>query len=326
MSGALVFQCRDQQGRRYALRRWPSGTRRDRIEQIRAVVSAAHRAGCEFLPSPLGDPPAQPPLAIAPETTLPASPSGLPSLITDQSLHWELSPWMPGDPLPIDATPKQIHRGAQAIARFHRAVRSMGVISQPPPAAAARVRRVKELDRLLPAALDRGAIASDNREMIAAVDQACWLLRHKWNEVSREITRSLSRYERVCVETQYVLRDVHRLHVLFEHHKVTGMIDFDAIRIDTPMTDLARWLGSFPAEEPIREAVLAGYYEDSPSSDVQARRIEEELMGELGWASPWISLANWVAWVALEDWSWPGGTGHVAARITELIRFARWEK
>ena len=43
------------------------------------------------------------------------------------------------------------------------------------------------------------------------------------------------------------LRDIHCDHVLFVGDKVTGLIDFGAVAIDTPAVDLARYLGSlFP--------------------------------------------------------------------------------
>ncbi len=315
-SGAKVFCCQDATGRQFALRGWPRKVKRKRVEEVHRVMSAAHASGCEIVP-PL----------VANEGDSRAT--------YLQQRYWDVTHWMPGAPLPADAGPDEIKRGAAAIARFHQAVRPLGCKVQPPPAAASRLQRIRELDRDLPAVkTNNPSFVSKDPRLTDAVSSACRLLWENWTEVADQIVRSLTRHQQAEVETQYVLRDVHREHILFDRSRPSGLIDFDAVRIDTPMTDLARWVGSFSAsdDEQTWQQALAGYLEHSPSSDqrgfshlsaaetLNAPADRLRLARDLGFATNWISLANWVIWIIVEKRAFPGGPGAVATRIAELLR------
>lgn len=66
-----------------------------------------------------------------------------------------------------------------------------------------------------------------------------------------------------CV-LQPVLRDVWSDHLLFDASRLVGVIDWHAAGIDTPATDIARLLGSWPDDLRITGAVLEGYAAISP--------------------------------------------------------------
>ena len=53
------------------------------------------------------------------------------------------------------------------------------------------------------------------------------------------------------------IRDIHHDHVLFSGDQVTGLVDFGILRIDTPLADMARLVGSLVADdEPARKFAL----------------------------------------------------------------------
>ncbi len=248
------------------------------------------------------------------------------TVVRHEEACWDLLEWLPGQPAACDATPQYIRSGAVAIARFHRSVRSLGERFEPAPAVSLRIQRIRELGPPIEHAVNhtRGVTAGST-ELDAALDDACRLLRWKWGEIHTRITRSLTRYTDVPVLNHYVLRDVHREHVLFEHNEPSGLIDFDAVRIDTPATDLARWIGGFldrsPADRELAwQAALAGFGEENPLKKGAQPELDPEMARDLCFATAWISLANWVVWLLCEQRGFPAGPQVVAARIREMLR------
>ena len=68
----------------------------------------------------------------------------------------------------------------------------------------------------------------------------------------RILPRAMGRLEplaTVSLNLQPCLRDIWHDHVLFTGDKVTGMIDFGAVDIDTPATDIARLVGSLVGDD-----------------------------------------------------------------------------
>ncbi|MCG8650598.1 MAG: phosphotransferase [Pirellulales bacterium] len=313
LSGAWIFRCRDDRGESWALRRWPAGTAHGRIDQVRQVMRWTRQQGCEFVPRLPGSPAADDAVEI----------------VAVDSQFWDLSQWMPGEPLSHDADLQSIQTGAAAIARFHQATRKLGTRRQPPPAVGARLARLDQLDRVLPAVLG-GSISgfTDQAGIQRVIERAADLLRLNWTEVRQRIRRSLIRYQDLPVETQCVLRDVHREHLLFEGGKVSGLIDFDAIREDTPVADLARWVGSFEASggiDQVWDAALAGYFQISPSPPETVGDPHGSLGRDIAFATTWIGLANWVVWMVVDMRQFSATEDRVVSRIGQLIRSASWQ-
>jgi hypothetical protein len=297
------------------------------------VVSVARQQGCNIVPKLFA---AEPLDAFRSHI-----PDGENWQAESDGYLWDLSDWMPGRPLEIDATSEQIVLGCVAIASFHRAVSGLGVRKGCPPAAIARIHRCRELNQQLPTLLRTTAssgfdlaLPQDHPELVGAIADALQLLRGHWTTVHAEIIRSMASYENIALPVQYVLRDVHSEHLLFRHDQQTqlpektgptGLIDFDAIRMDTPMTDLARWVGSFAAasSDPTWEMAMAGYFENSPSSLSGQAEIQVSLSRNLAEATNWIGLANWVVWVVFERRIFPIEVEAVARRIAKLVRFCR---
>ncbi len=307
MSGASVFQCRLDSGELRVLKRWPDGTRRSRVEEVHRVVRHAKANGFSLVP-------ALHPIAGPGQACL-----------THRQSHWELAQWMPGQAASRDATLDLVRLGASAIAQFHASVQDLGGQFQPAPAIQSRLKRLDHLATLVPAALSTDPIPCDPG-LARPIQQATKLLRWKWDEVRDQIARSLSQYADRNVFTQYVLRDIHREHVLFTGQQSTGMIDFDAIRIDTPATDLARWVGSFQAgredSDALWEAALAGFHDQNTFYQRPVSEIDPRMARDLCYATTWISVANWLVWLVVQRRRFPAGPQAVAARIHELVAVA----
>lgn len=318
LSGAMVAHCRAADGHEYALKRWPDSFSRNRIESIHDVIFHALKGGCEIVAFPV----IFQSLANQPQT---ASTS---TVLSSNGQHWELSHWRPGKPLNTTASLENIGRGAEAISRFHHCTASLESIHQPPPIIEERLRTLASRRQYLP--IPMRSIKPNNlpSDVATALRDAANLLHWKWDEACTQIHRSLTEHAICNLATQYVLRDVHAEHLLFSAGKPTGLIDFDAVRIDTPAADLARWAGSFlPGQhsaEDVWEAVFAGYRENEniEQPNQTDATLTVKLAADLCFAGVWLSLANWLVWLLIERRDFDGPHEILAERIYNLIRVA----
>lgn len=307
MSGATVLKCRADDGRAFALKAYPEGTPSRRLAEVHRVWQSAIAGGCRWLPA-------------------------IDAVFSSESRTWEASTWIDGAPAMTDADESLIHKGASAIGDFHRSVADLGVRQIPSPAVAARLERLKQLDSVLPAAI--AVSQSPPSPTVAdAISRASELLALKWAFVSQRLRNKLLEYANLKSHCQYVLRDVHRDHILFKGSETAGIIDLDAVRIDTPLADLARWVGDFLVDRPaqadsIWQAAMAGWDEKNVLTTSLGKLPNDLILKfaqTLHAATTWISLGNWVVWVQRERRQFHAEDGVVAERILRLTRSASIE-
>ena len=299
LSGARLFRCEGLVP--FALRRWPMEVRADRVSEIARVVEFASES-CALVPKRLQ--------------------LGEGEYYRDVTGYlWTLESWIPGQPLRCDATIDEIALGLEAISEVHAAFRGAGRQKAPAPSIAERLRRVENLNHEVPRAL-----GSANRPPVIAeeLERATHVLASHWGNVAPDLSQRL-RHRRGDVTLQWVVRDVHREHVLFEAENVRGIIDFDAIRVDFPLLDVTRWITGFDEfqrdpEGLIRRA-LAGFSLGNAFPDDLGPADAYDWIVVLAAANSWISLANWVVWTTLEsrqfsDWQ------RVKERMRRLIDLA----
>ncbi|MEO9592349.1 phosphotransferase [Rhodopirellula bahusiensis] len=140
----------------------------------------------------------------------------------------------------------------------------------------------------------------------------------------------------------WVLRDVHREHILLDESRetVAGIIDHDAMDWDCPIVDLARWSGSFPVQldeclsASRLELALTGYNRIASakygveladggrgrSFHLQSPTPEELALGEtLVRLNAWVGMANWVDWIGLRRRVFVSSPERLSSRISGLI-------
>jgi len=295
-SGGAVYRCSTTVGE-FAVKRWPLPSKPERIAEVHAVQRFAAES-----------------LAMIPPLMTDAF--GKTSIVV-RNAYYECSRWMPGQAANDEdadniSWAENIRRGAVAIADFHHRTADRGVQTDIAPSVTQRLTRLAELQTCLPDAIARRG------QLTGSIRIAAEYLARNSHTLHRDAVVALQPWSRRPVELQWVLRDVHREHVLFASGEVTGIVDFDALKRDTIALDLARWVGSFTyrATGPRPWDVAMVGYESR-------RRIlpcERELAGELGQANRFINLANWVVWVAGESRQFPGGIAAVNKRVADLLR------
>jgi Ser/Thr protein kinase RdoA (MazF antagonist) len=312
-SGGSVYRCDATDGS-YALKLWPTGTSSQRVDEVHAIQRFASKS-----------------LAILPS---------LRSLgrnryrLTLESTHVELSTWMPGSAFNAKSTDElnsirclssrdfskkdlfvnaAVSAGAAAIARFHEVTHGLGTERSAAPAISQRLKRLGELRHALPRVL------ADSRHWCGPAQLAVEKLRRDWPRLHNASELELQPWLHKAMPVQWVLRDIHREHILFENERVSGIVDFDAVRRDTVATDLARWVGSFAdldvAVGELWPEAIAGY-----TSVREISTCEQQLSSAIERASWYIHLANWVTWIAGKSQDIPGGIEAAQGRVSALLR------
>ncbi|TWT48120.1 Phosphotransferase enzyme family protein [Rubripirellula amarantea] len=191
---------------------------------------------------------------------------------------------------------------------------------------------------------ERGFL-SDQPEFASVFLSAVSLLSENWEAQRQRLSRRLLPWSNRPMNLQWVVRDIHRDHLLFDDAcdspdlpedgssgskilgpRVSGLIDFDAVRVDCVWLDYARWVGSFTetrsrADE-LWEALAADWRTQSLSTDRHLLSNDWlDLTRTLQEVAVWISLKNWVVWVQ-EQRRFPCGLAVVASRMHRLTRQA----
>ena len=242
LSGGMVAHCRSADGQEYALKRWPNSIPLNRIESIHRVVIHAWNQGCTTVARPLSVHPLTNEIRLSSSDTV----------LSAAGENWELAQWRPGVAATTDAGLDAIRLGGELIGQFHQATAALESHCQRAPIIQERLRVLASHQQHLPAAMQWIQQSGRDGNLAASLRDAASLIHWKWDEAQDKIHRSLLQDSDNSVTTQYVLRDVHAQHILFSSGRVTGLIDFDAVRIDTPASDLAPWAGSFSIPHPRR--------------------------------------------------------------------------
>ncbi len=310
LSGAKFWRITANRGP-LALRRWPvESPPADRLAWIHAVLRHASRK-VDFLPVPLNTTSGQ-------------------TFVESAGHLWELAPWMPGTAnYESSPTPQRLNAAMTALASFHHATAD----SLPPyPALASPQSAVpRRITRLQ--ALAAGELA----ELAVAIRIDVWpelvpTARQFLSLVPRAIPTVLSQLEAIAsaeLPLQPCIRDVWHDHILFTGDRVTGLVDFGAMEIDTPATDIARLLGSLTGEssspfrvqpiEPVNDqqtwrAGLAAYELVHPLS-----HEERKAAAAIETANPILAGCNWLRWLYVDKRQF-ADPGQILARFQRIVR------
>jgi Ser/Thr protein kinase RdoA (MazF antagonist) len=222
---------------------------------------------------------------------------------------WELIDWMPGRAdFHSDPTDRRLAAAVDAIAKLHRNWAKRESSVQPAPAIARRLHALTDWER---------TVAIGWRPQFAMADGP---LREPaelaWNILPsrvRQAIRDLEPWGSVPVAVQPCLCDVWHDHVLFDGDRVTGIIDFAAMKIDHPAVDLARLLGSLIPDDPLRTAFALDVYQQTNSLS------HPQLIDLLDWTGTVVAATHWLRRVYLEPGPRPDLTA-VAHRLAAIVQ------
>lgn len=258
LSGASVWCIAEK----YALRRWPKAIADPSwIEKTAQVLHHAYTHGVPFVPLPIA-----------------------PAFQASNGDWWEVTTWCPGSPqLETDPTSVRIEAAIKSLAKFHQAVSDLSVGEGPSPAIQKRIVLLESCTERLPS------------------QQA---IPNKWRDIAERLARYvpplakvaeplIKRFAEVAVPLQPVQIDSRPEHFLFTKDTVAGLIDFGAMRIDTPAVDVARLTGELAkGSHSLRNDYVRQY------NELSAEPVNVELVEALDVSGAVLATANWLGWLA----------------------------
>lgn len=271
-SGARLWRFATGRGMLVA-RKWPvDGTGRAHLERIHGWLATT--AGLDFVPVPL---------------------QGLDGR-TLQELRgqfWELAPWLegvPGSQFPLSN--ERIRLGYAALAAFHQRLAHESVHAVSPGLRA----RAAEIDGWRKSGFGhlRNALARTSGDHSHDLARR-WLTRAE--PLAAEILEELRAAAARELILQPCLRDIRPEHLLFTGDRVSGLIDFGAMDVDSVAGDLARLLADWPGDCPMARAEALDSYSAIRTLDVDELSVIEAFES----SAALLGAGHWARWRFLEE-------------------------
>jgi len=292
-SGSRLWRVVDASRRELCLRQWP--TEHPTAQTLRWIHSILLRVAPQL------------PLVACPLRTASGE-----SFVAHTGHFWELTRWLPGQ-ADFHANPNRarLRAAMQVLARFHQLTSAQAAREVACPPAVLDRRRQYEVWRHGGfAAIERSLPLRLNSEIDAVATRMLTLAR-KMIE-SSPVWHSLD--TSIQLPLQPAIRDVHHDHLLFTGDEVTGLIDFGAMRIDTPLTDVARLVGSLACDvQQERDFAFDAYSERRPLSEA-----DRNLIDVLDKSSLILGGLNWLKWLYVERRDM-GPTELVLKRLAQIV-------
>jgi Ser/Thr protein kinase RdoA (MazF antagonist) len=289
MSGAQFWRVTAPRGM-FALRRWPTEhPTPDHLQFIHAVLNYATAHGCGVLPLPV--------------TTRTGE-----TFVSYADYLWELAPWMPGAADYENALSVEKLRAAMhTLAHFHTAVADFDCLSAPGSAGGSNAvhRHLARLRDLSPAMIF---------ELKSAIRDTAWpelapLARQLLEQLPLAVPQAIHQLEplsNIRLLLQPCIRDIWHDHVLFTGNQVTGVVDFGAVAIDTPATDVARLLGSLAqasAGQGTGSTSATNIWREGLSAYQTVRSLSTEeiqAVHALDASGTILAGCNWIRWIYID--------------------------
>ncbi len=233
-SGATLWRYRAETGE-LALRAWPrQGPTQPGLELIHGWLKELAEPGLVPVPVPV-----------------PASDGR--TIQQNEGRFWELTPWLPGEP--VAERPPPTHCVDAAFAALGSVHRRLSKHAQRGTSPGLRV-RVGELEDLASGRLELIASALGQSQTDPnTVSGLRWVLLAR--AAIPRLLPPLRDTAQLTLALQPCLRDARPEHFLFQADRVSGLIDFGAMAMETVAADLARLIGEwFPGDRTLTRCWL----------------------------------------------------------------------
>jgi len=273
-SGAGIWRVRTP-GQDLCLKRWPAEhPNEEQLRFIHAVLLHVRRQGLDWVPAPLPN-------------------RWGATWVVSHGHFWELAPWMPGKAdFRNDPRRSRLRAALEALARFHRAAESYPCFSPRKGVSPAILQRRDRLRTLAAGGLDelrRWVVPNVWPDLFELAQRAVELVREALFPVGLMLETALGHQ----TPLQPCIRDVWHDHVLFEGDRVSGLVDFGALRVDCVAADVVRLLGSLVGDDSALWRIGLQAYE----SVRPLQETEKAILGALDESGTVLAAVNWIEWL-----------------------------
>jgi Ser/Thr protein kinase RdoA (MazF antagonist) len=290
-SGASLWRI-DGPTNSFCLRAWPQNESWSRLLFRHRLMTAARQCGLQFVPTVF--------------TTLDGT-----SIIEHVGRLWDLTEWLPGcADYHTHPTAARLEAACTALAQLHSVWQDLPSSAVGCPAVQRRLGFLDEWHRLLRSGWHPLAIA-DKHDPLRPIVERAW---HVLPAAISAIPERLQRWVGSSGRVQPCLGDPWHDHLLFDGDRLTGLIDYGAVKIDHVAVDLSRMLGSLVGDDVAGwQAGLETYRRVAPLT-----AEEEDLAHALDETGIIVAVANWLRWLYEEKRAFADHSA-VARRVTELV-------
>lgn len=293
-SGARVWQVATSDGR-YCVRAWPrSLTDSARLHWIHAQLALLASAG---------DVPVPVPLVTHDQQTW----------VRWGDRFWEVAPWLPGQ-ADYRSAPHaaKLESALRAAGRLHYAAESGTPAPQMgrSPTLAMRLDMFRRVDENILNRIER-ELAQPRWSLLALRARR---IVDGYRKSAEQAARVVEAVQNEVVPLQVCHGDLWHEHVLFVGDEVSGILDFGAMKFDSPVSDLARLLGSLAGDDAQAWHIgLAAYQQVRPLCASELR-----LLTAFDVSAVVLSGLNWLTWLILEHRQFERMT-RVYERLDEIL-------
>jgi homoserine kinase type II len=226
-SGARLWQVAGETGR-FCLRAWPPHMSAASVDRLHRLTQHARSQRLAFVPA-----------------VYPASDGA--TVVDVAERVWELTQWLPGKADYAEhPSLARLETACDALARLHCAWAAFPTPAEVCPAVQRRLRVLDEWHALVSGGWQPRPRA-DVVDPVWSVAERAWRGLPGWVE---EVTSSLRPWAGFLCRVQPCLCDLWHDHLLYEGDRLTGLVDYGAVKPDHVAVDLARMLGSLVGDDP----------------------------------------------------------------------------
>jgi len=295
LSGARVWQLATELGNA-CLRAWPAGTIAPaRLSWIHTNLARIAQAGCRIVPHVW---------RTRDGTTV----------VPWAGRLWELLSWLDGSAdFGSPPTETRLIAALQTVARFHGAARDAAPECcelGPSPSLAARRTLFQELDGGLADRLAQCVRAGAPPPLQSRAER---MIRH-YRRCAPGVRRQVDVAQTIRAARQICHGDLWHAHLLWRADQVVGLMDFGAMKIDSPALDIARLLGSLvPLSDEGWRIGVASYAQIQPLAE-----SDRALIPVLDQSGVLLAGISWLKWLLLEQRPF-GDWDRVLPRIDAIL-------